>query len=134
LLKASFLHLRGVSERRERELWRYGILTWEALRRQIATGSSLLRGWPAERLAKPLEDCRTALAERDVAFFASRFPRREYYRLALSFPRETIFLDIETTGLSLYYDYVTLVGWSIADLYGLYLRGDSTDRLREALS
>jgi uncharacterized protein YprB with RNaseH-like and TPR domain/predicted nuclease with RNAse H fold/dephospho-CoA kinase len=134
ILKASFLHLRGVSERRERELWRYGILTWEALRRQIATGSSLLRGWSAERLAKALEDCRTPLAEQDVAFFASRFPRREYYRLALSFPRETIFLDIETTGLSLYYDYITLVGWSIADLYGLYLRGDSTDRLREALS
>src|SRR2546426_5887069 len=134
LLEASYLHLRGISERRERELWRCRILTWEALRRQIATGSSLLRGWPAERLTKALEEGRTALAERDVAFFASRFPRREHHRLALSFPCETIFLDIETTGLSFYYDYITLVGWSIANLYGLHLRGESTDRLREALS
>ena len=45
-----------------------------------------------------------------------------------------MFLDIETTGLSLYYDYITLVGWSVAGKYELYLKGKSADRLRDALS
>ncbi|OGA01032.1 MAG: hypothetical protein A3I00_06485 [Betaproteobacteria bacterium RIFCSPLOWO2_02_FULL_64_12] len=134
ILKASFLHLSGISEHRERELWRHRVLTWAALRRRIATGSSPVRGWSADDISKALQDCHNALAKRDVAFFASRFPRREHYRLALAFPRETVFLDIETTGLSLYYDHITLVGWSVADQYGLYLRGESTDRLREALA
>lgn len=134
LLKASFLHLRGISERGERELWRNRILTWETLRERITRGPLPLRGWSAGSLAEALEDCHAALAKQDVGFFASRFPRREYYRLALAFPRETLFLDIETTGLSLYYDYITLVGWSVGGEYRLYLRGESTDRLREALS
>jgi uncharacterized protein YprB with RNaseH-like and TPR domain/predicted nuclease with RNAse H fold/dephospho-CoA kinase len=134
ILNATFVHLRGVGDRRERELWRKRVLTWDTLLKHLASGTLSITGCSPEALSRTLQDCRNAWANRDVSFFAERFPRREHYRLALAFPADVIFLDIETTGLSLYYDYITLVGWSIGDEYGLCLKGQSTDRLREALS
>lgn len=76
---------------------------------------------------------REALQGGDVGFFAQHLDRQEHYRIALTFPNDTIFLDIETTGLSRYYDYITLVGWSIGKDYGVSVRGDSDAQLRSAL-
>jgi predicted nuclease with RNAse H fold/dephospho-CoA kinase len=68
-----------------------------------------------------------------VAFFSKHLPTGEYYRIALSYPEETIFLDIETTGLSLYYDQITLVGWSMGQEYGVYIAGKDEAHLRDML-
>jgi predicted nuclease with RNAse H fold/dephospho-CoA kinase len=45
-----------------------------------------------------------------------------------------MFLDIETTGLSRYYDTITLVGWSMGGEYNLYIKGDDPAPLRHALT
>ncbi|MDR3555642.1 MAG: ribonuclease H-like domain-containing protein [Syntrophobacteraceae bacterium] len=68
-----------------------------------------------------------------MAFFAKALPSSEYYRIALEFPADVIFLDIETTGLSVHYDIITIVGWSIASDYGVYINGQDGASLREAL-
>ena len=60
---------------------------------------------------------RVALSLGDADFFAARLPTREHYRIAATFPAETVFLDIETTGLSLYYDKITLIGLSWGNRY-----------------
>jgi predicted nuclease with RNAse H fold/dephospho-CoA kinase len=39
-------------------------------------------------------------------------------------PNKVLFLDVETTGLSLYYDDITLVGWLFDGVYHVYLAGD----------
>jgi uncharacterized protein YprB with RNaseH-like and TPR domain len=75
-----------------------------------------------------------AFEEEDVEFFSKRLSRREYYRIALIFPKKTLFLDIETTVLSLYYDIITVVGWSIGDGYNIYIKGDDDKTLGRALS
>ena len=61
-------------------------------------------------------------------------PRPEHYRIALSFPSKTLFLDIETTGLSQYYDVITLIGWSTNDEYNVYIKGDDPAPLIKAFS
>jgi hypothetical protein len=53
-----------------------------------------------DALIRTLEASRIALKRRNFDFFAERLPRREHYRIALTDPRSTVFLDIETTGLS----------------------------------
>ena len=75
-----------------------------------------------------------ALAEGDSDFFALRMPRSEYYRIALTFPARTLFLDIETTGLSIYYDSITVVGWCYANEYDFMVRGDTEQKLRDVLA
>jgi len=52
---------------------------------------------------------------------------------ALSDPGRVLFLDVETTGLSWFYDELTMVGWACDGNYGLYLSGDDPAPLVEAL-
>lgn len=51
----------------------------------------------------------------------------------LAAPSSVLFLDIETTGLSHYYDQITLLGWSVGSSYEVALPWESTDRFRKAL-
>ena len=44
-------------------------------------------------------------------------------------PNEVLFLDIETTGLSRYYDYVTLIGFAIGGKYEVVLAGEDPQPL-----
>jgi predicted nuclease with RNAse H fold/dephospho-CoA kinase len=52
---------------------------------------------------------------------------------ALDAPHRVMFLDIETTGLSHYYDELTLVGWSIGDEYRVHIIGDEPATLMQSL-
>jgi predicted nuclease with RNAse H fold/dephospho-CoA kinase len=67
---------------------------------------------PARRLSKPLDRrLGTALAD----------------------PSRVVFLDVETTGLSWFYDELTIVGWVCDGSYGLHITGDDPAPLIEAL-
>lgn len=135
MLQSTFRHLKGISAQKELELWRQGVLTWEDLAARVSPQFSLFReAGNATGSSSMLSMSREALQRGDIAFFAKYLDRQEHYRIALTFPRETLFLDIETTGLSRYYDYITLVGWSIGEDYGVYVRGDSNTALHTALA
>ena len=54
--------------------------------------------------------------------------RGEHYRIAATFPAQTLFLDIETTGLSLYYDAITLIGCARGDRYACHIMGTADNR------
>jgi predicted nuclease with RNAse H fold len=81
----------------------------------------------------PLSRPRAALYSGDMAFFAQALDPKEHFRIALEVPERTLFLDIETTGLSRYYDIITLVGWSYQDRYQAFIQGEAEDSLRKAL-
>jgi predicted nuclease with RNAse H fold/uncharacterized protein YprB with RNaseH-like and TPR domain/dephospho-CoA kinase len=52
---------------------------------------------------------------------------------AFSDPRRVLFLDVETTGLSWFYDELTMVGWVCDGRYGMYISGDNPVPLFDAL-
>ncbi len=52
----------------------------------------------------------------------------------LAEPEKVLFLDIETTGLSRYYDQVTLVGYASNGEYRVHVAGDSPSELKDALA
>jgi predicted nuclease with RNAse H fold/uncharacterized protein YprB with RNaseH-like and TPR domain/dephospho-CoA kinase len=128
MLEATFSHLTRISERRERQLWRRGVLSWNDFERSLDRQLRLF-----DNRDGLLTQSRRAMSRGDAEFFAKLLPRREYYRIALSFPKRTLFLDIETTGLSLYYDYITLVGWSLGSNYGVYIAGQDPIGLYDSL-
>jgi uncharacterized protein YprB with RNaseH-like and TPR domain/predicted nuclease with RNAse H fold/dephospho-CoA kinase len=49
--------------------------------------------------------------------------------LVLAHPERVLFIDIETTGLSRHYDYITLIGWSFDGKYSSIIRGAGYQRL-----
>jgi predicted nuclease with RNAse H fold len=58
-------------------------------------------------------------------------PRSELWRLYPEFKRKTAFVDIETTGLSLYYDKITLIGIYDGRNYRAYIAGHNLDDFRD---
>jgi uncharacterized protein YprB with RNaseH-like and TPR domain/predicted nuclease with RNAse H fold/dephospho-CoA kinase len=134
MLKSTFQHLKGIGAKREQDLWRSGIASWEDFEYTKNLQLSMFNGNGDTSENSIFCLSRKAFDEKRVEFFANLLPRYEYYRIALSFPLDTIFLDIETTGLSLYYDSITVVGWSIGTEYHVYVRGKDDYFLRKALS
>ena len=131
MLTSTFQHLRGIGAKKERHLWRAGVHTWDDLVSRTPVQMSLFGdlGVPGS-----VGESRLALAAENAEFFAQKLPRREHYRIALGFPANTLFLDIETTGLSVNRDALTLVGWSMGSKYEVYIRGRCEEPLKNALA
>ncbi len=137
MLKHTFLHFRGVSVRRERELWEAGVVDWLAFedsanpqRRLFSTADED----DNDAIRKARRASEAALQAGNAEYFASLLNRQEHYRIPFAIPDKTLFLDIETTGLSRYYDTITVIGWSIGQEYGFFVKGQDDSRFREALS
>jgi uncharacterized protein YprB with RNaseH-like and TPR domain/predicted nuclease with RNAse H fold/dephospho-CoA kinase len=120
-----------VGKKSERILWKKGFTTWEVYDASFHRQPSLFSGFS---IYTPLRESMEAYEKEDMAYFANTLPSAEYYRVALEFPQDVLFLDIETTGLSLYYDIISIVGWSIGKEYGVYINGQDDAPLREALA
>ena len=131
MLKSTFQHLKGVGKKTERTLWGKGLTTWDAYDAFFTKQLPLFNGTP---INTTLGESMEAYEKGDMSFFANTLPTAEYYRVALEFPQDVLFLDIETTGLSHYYDIITIVGWSLGKEYGVYINGHDDNPLRSALA
>jgi uncharacterized protein YprB with RNaseH-like and TPR domain/predicted nuclease with RNAse H fold/dephospho-CoA kinase len=135
MLRNTFLHLKGIGYKKESELWHSGVHCWEDWEASHGrVQPRLFEEFGSESSKNGLPLFRRALVESDADFFAERMPRPEYYRIALTFPSRTLFLDIETTGLSIYYDKITVVGWWYGDDYNFIVQGDNDQKLRDVLA
>lgn len=134
MLQHTFQHLPGVSAKREKELWRLGVQGWDRYLQTLKPQQDLFDFPNAPGVEEcPVLDSMAALERRDAGFFADRLDRQEHYRIALSFPEDTLFLDIETTGLSRYYDTITVIGWALGRDYGFVVKGQDIAPLVDAL-
>lgn len=131
MLRSTFLHLKGFGLKKERSLWQQGVVSWEDYVPETSQQAFLLAELEPD---SPLLPSIEAFKNGDMSFFAESLPSPFHYRIPLSFPEETIFLDIETTGLSHYYDIITLVGWSVKDEFGVWVNGSDETAFREAIS
>ncbi|MBD2129589.1 ribonuclease H-like domain-containing protein [Microcoleus sp. ZQ-A2] len=133
MLLSTFQHLKGIGEKTEHKLWCSGVMTWDDLESKQGIQLSIFESNDDSFNTTTLQNSRKAFEEENAEFFAKRLPNSEQYRVALSFPYKTIFLDIETTGLSRYYDSITIVGWSMGTKYNVYIQGDDDSSLRSTL-
>ncbi|MBN1293738.1 MAG: ribonuclease H-like domain-containing protein [Candidatus Latescibacteria bacterium] len=135
ILTSTFLHFNSIGKIKEYDFWRNGITSWDDLQRYLEGYQlSLFNDNYKNPLLQEIDASRKALLEKDSDYFSSKLPSREYYRIVLSFYEKTLFLDIETTGLSKYYDYITLIGWSYKGKYHYLIKGDNDNLLRKHLS
>lgn len=108
MIRNTFIFVPGIGTKTEEYFRKKGILTWHDFRKKMDTTNL---GMNKRNIVKDyLKRAENALHTRNGSFFAKLLPQREYWRLYREFLHKTLFLDIETTGLSLYYDKITLVG------------------------
>lgn len=131
MLRQTFLHIYGVGPRTEERLWRSGVRSWE----DFPSGREAVR-LPrplARRIEVELERSEEALRRGRYRYFASRLDAREHWRAWPDFRRDVAFLDIETTGLSLGRDAVTVVGAYDGRTFRSFIQGVDMEQLPEFL-
>ncbi len=132
LLYYSFLQLHGVSARKEIGLWKARETLDTLAARENVQLSFFDDGNDPD--GSPCSASRSiqALREKDAMFFLDRLESKEYYRIAYSFPQDVMFLDIETTGLSRVYHYITCIGWIVDGQYDCWIRGTDPEPFLKA--
>jgi uncharacterized protein len=120
MLESSFVLLKGIGQSIERRLWQEGILDWRKfLRAPALSGISSTR---KEWYDRELVIAQSHMEEGNAHFFGDCLKSREHWRLFETFRRRTLYLDIETTGMSAREGHVTVVG--------LYRNGHMTSLVR----
>lgn len=130
MLRQTFLHVPGVGYRTEERLWRSGFESWDDV------------GTPkADRLPRHLRTTleselgasEDALRRGRYRYFRVRLPTREHWRAWPEFRGKVAFLDIETTGLDIGRDALTVVGLYDGSRKRSFIRGENLEDLPHAL-
>jgi uncharacterized protein YprB with RNaseH-like and TPR domain len=121
MIESSFCFLPGVGPKRERALWRQGLLKW-----QDFVSKSTIKGLGTTRKALYDKEIRKAIerhATDDARYFGTVLQPRDHWRLYEWLRTRVVYLDIETDAFGV----ITVVG-----LYGRgrmrsFVRGESLD-------
>jgi len=134
MIRRTFSFLPGIGARFERHIWREGAVTWNDF-----LDKKYIRGISPDRKSvfdASVSDAISALNNSDSSYFASRLHHAEHWRLFNEFSKDSVCLDIETTGTFPGDNAVTLVG--LYDRHGMktFIQGMNLDQgiLTEVLS
>lgn len=120
MLRNTFCHLPGVGPRKERNLWKRGVLNWDQYTPVEGTNREQLYG-------ELLRDSTHRLDAGDAGYFARRLSTPEQWRLFPDFRHTTAYLDIETNGLAGPRGYITAIAvYDGADVR-TYVNGKNLD-------
>ena len=130
MLRQTFLHVPGVGYRTEERLWRADLESWNDVgTNKTAVLSPRLRA----TLEAELAASEAALRQGRYRYFAGRLPSREHWRAWPEFRGRVAFLDIETTGLDIGRDALTVVGVYDGSRRRSFIRGENLEDLPSAL-
>ncbi len=108
MLTSTFCHIPTIGEKTERKIWENGITSWEDALIQVPSTQSLSPSLQYLLTSFILRSFRF-LEREEVSFFAHHLPDREWWRIFPEFRHRTVFLDIETTGLTPPHDHITTI-------------------------
>jgi uncharacterized protein YprB with RNaseH-like and TPR domain/predicted nuclease with RNAse H fold len=132
MLRNTFLHIPGIGKTTERRLWTNGIRDWDSVHKLSTSrefGSRI-----TALLARYIPESKQALFNKDFAFFNRLLKSGEAWRFYPELRNECVFLDIETTGLSPYFDDVTVVGLFDGKDYKVFVKGENLEQFLGELS
>ena len=130
MLRQTFLHVPGVGYRTEERLWRSGIASWDDV------GTDRMAWVPPhlrDVLSEEIGRSEAALRGGRYRYFTLRLPLREHWRVWPEFRDAVAFLDIETTGLDIGRDALTVVGVYDGRRKRSFVRGENLEELPAAL-
>jgi len=105
LLENTFIHIQGIGQKTEQNLWKKGIQSWSHYLKHDGNIFSPAR----DRFVR--EALETSMAHReDIHFFASRLSAGEMWRTFEAFKSTAVYLDIETSGGYQGMDEITVIG------------------------
>ena len=130
MLKNTFLHISGIGQKTEEEIWQAGIHTWSEFSAPANSNirpaarhlvESHLRSQPAEALSMP-------------QYFAELLPASQHWRLFPHFLDKTAYIDIETTGINRERSTITTIALYDGSEIFTFVHGDNLDTFPDHLA
>ena len=106
VLEKSFLHINGIGEKTEVQLWDLEIYNWYHL-----LGAESLN-FPKNKIQLLIQGVNESIKQLDrgnVNYFSNGLPTNQHWRLFKDYKADTAYLDIETTGLDIYNGIITTI-------------------------
>lgn len=132
MLEQTFIHIPGIGQKTERELWQLGVRSWDDFAGFLTPPVPISPGL-RRRLESHIPQSIEAVRRGDAAFFGRLSSLGEAWRLFPEFASQCVFLDIETTGLSPVFDTVTVVGLFDGHQYEVFIDGQNLQDLPDRL-
>ena len=130
LLYISLIQVSNISVKKEEQYWKKGIISLEDLIENSENQLSFIPSDLEREITDIVNDAGHSV-EKIAAVFEEKSGKRDFYRIAYSIPEDVLFLDIETTGLSPIYHYITMVGWMMNGKYGCWVAGTDQTEMQE---
>lgn len=126
------MQVSNISATKEERYWKDGIYTLDDLYRSLDQQLSFFGNSQIDEIDEILSDnCQDIV--RIVKMFEKKTGKKDLYRIAYSIPDDIVFLDIETTGLSHVYHYITMIGWIKNGKYDYWLIGTNPNRFLKVI-
>jgi uncharacterized protein YprB with RNaseH-like and TPR domain len=121
MLKNTYIHISNIGVTTEFRIWDCGIRNWEDFLRN----HNMIKLPRAKRrlLLSGVEESIEQLSSGNHVYFAKRLPTSLQWRAYRHFKEKTAYVDIETTGLSLQNDRITMIGIYNGKETRTYIRG-----------
>ncbi len=128
LLEMTLVHLPHIGPKRERALWERGVRSWQQLADALTAYSVRSPSSPIHPLASAaggrngtwhglvdqwlslIERSKESWEARQLDFFLGRLRPSQHWRILSAILSDVLYLDIETTGLSIRHNRVTVIG------------------------
>ncbi len=131
MLRQTFCHIKGVSEKGESALWHAGIQDWHQFFEPSDRLDKMLSANKIKTLTTWLQDSESALDRRDHRFFSGFLPPQAHWRLFREFRDRTAYVDIETTGLSKESNEITTIALYDGQTIRHYINGVNLEAFPE---
>jgi uncharacterized protein YprB with RNaseH-like and TPR domain len=128
MLKNTFLHIPGIGIKTEKRLWKSGIYSWDLLLNHRKTDISPKK---LNTMSECLKESKNQMASLNPNYFAELIPASHHWRFFPEFRNATVYLDIETTGLSRYYETITTISLYDGKSIFYYVKGQNLNDFPE---
>ena len=125
MLKNSFIHIPGIGFKTEQDIWRKGIFTWQQFLNDFKNIE--LPAAKKETIRDYLIFSIKHLDKKNLSFFTKTLPKSETWRAYPEFREKVAFVDIETTGLSPFYNEITVIGLYDGKNVKTFIAGSNLD-------
>ena len=129
MLKRSFIHIPGINEEIEKQIWQSNVHSWTNFLENHASVS--LSSTKKEQITSYIHQSLQAYDNQEHSFFFDNMPPKQQWRLYGHF--KCCFLDIETTGLSKYNDDLTVIGLYNGRESKIFINGKNLDQFAEEI-
>jgi len=124
MLKNTFIHIPGIGLKTEKRFWDSGIYGWDEFAAECPIRLSRKR---LNTITRYLQESNQSMESSNPKYFSDLLPANLHWRFFPEFRNQTVYLDIETTGLESRRNIITTIALYDGNSITWYVNGQNLD-------